>query len=174
VAAYETPVSDRMWHLAATGSTPAPVLQTLLHHLAEGGGWETAIGGPVDEKTVTAATKPLNDAGWKHTVDGRWIRWTNLAEDAGVQFDAFAAQKPNSTLATLTVWAGPSIDHPTWTLTASPHTPSSLLADLTDDLAHGTGARQTNASPAARKASLGTTPPVIRPAMTGHPSRRTL
>ncbi|MFF0291017.1 DUF317 domain-containing protein [Streptomyces sp. NPDC005262] len=128
MAAYETPVSDRMWHLAATGSTPAPVLQTLLHHLAEGGGWETAVGGPVDEKTVTAATKPLNDAGWKHTVDGRWIRWTNLAEDAGVQ-------KPNSTLATLTVWAGPSIDHPTWPLTASPHTPSSLLAaDLTDDL----------------------------------------
>ncbi|MFH8631519.1 hypothetical protein ACH4CC_16850 [Streptomyces lydicus] len=26
VAAYETPVSDRMWHLAATGATPAPVL----------------------------------------------------------------------------------------------------------------------------------------------------
>ncbi|MFI5628744.1 hypothetical protein ACIA8E_05020 [Streptomyces sp. NPDC051664] len=68
------------------------MLQTLLHHLAEGGGWETAIGGPVDEKTV--ATKPLNDAGWKHTVDGRWIRWirwTNLAEDAGVQFDGFGA-----------------------------------------------------------------------------------
>ncbi|WP_369015708.1 DUF317 domain-containing protein [Streptomyces gottesmaniae] len=25
VAAYETPVSDRMWHLTATGATPAPV-----------------------------------------------------------------------------------------------------------------------------------------------------
>ncbi|MFJ2847485.1 DUF317 domain-containing protein [Streptomyces griseofuscus] len=63
VAAYETPVSDRMWHLTATGTTPAPVLQTLLHHLAEGDGWDTAIGSPVNEKTITAATKPLTDAG---------------------------------------------------------------------------------------------------------------
>jgi hypothetical protein len=28
VAAYESPVSDRMWHLTLTGATPAPVLQT--------------------------------------------------------------------------------------------------------------------------------------------------
>lgn len=30
IAAYETPVSDRMWHLTMTGATPAPVLLTLL------------------------------------------------------------------------------------------------------------------------------------------------
>lgn len=33
IAAYETPVSDRMWHLTATGTTLAPVLQDLLIHL---------------------------------------------------------------------------------------------------------------------------------------------
>ncbi|MFJ1656781.1 DUF317 domain-containing protein [Streptomyces sp. NPDC088337] len=141
VAAYETPVSDRMWHLTATGATPAPVLQTLLHNLAEGDAWDTAIGSPVDEKTVTASTKPLTDAGWKHILDGRWIRWTNLSEDVGIQFDAFAAQKSSGPLATWTIWAGPSIDHPTWTITASPYTPSSLLADLSENLAHGTGPR---------------------------------
>ncbi len=103
VAAYETPVSDRMWHLTATGTTPAPVLQTLMHHLAEGDAWDTAVGSPVHEKTVTAATKPLTHAGWKHTVDGRWIRWTNPSADAGIQFDAFAAQQQNSTLATWTI-----------------------------------------------------------------------
>ncbi|MEW1725150.1 DUF317 domain-containing protein, partial [Streptomyces sp. NPDC093109] len=58
VAAYETPVSDRMWVLTATGTTPAPVLQQLLTHLADGDGWDTAIGSPVDEKMVTAATQP--------------------------------------------------------------------------------------------------------------------
>ncbi len=174
VAAYETPVSDRMWHLTATSATPTPVVQTLLHHLAEGDGWDTAIGGPVDEKTVTAATKPLTDAGWKHTVDGRWIRWTNPTEDAGVQFDAFAAQTPHSTLATWTVWAGPSIDHPTWTLMASPHTPSSLLANLAEGLAHGTGTRQATAAPTAHNARLGTTPPAIPPTAAGHTSSRTL
>ncbi|MFE3645871.1 DUF317 domain-containing protein [Streptomyces sp. NPDC059169] len=171
VAAYETPVSERMWHLTATGATPAPVLQTLLHHLAHEESWGTAIGGAVDEQAVTAATRPLTDAGWKHTVDGRWIRWTNLAGDAGVQFDAFVAQTRHSTLATWTVWAGPSIDHPTWTLTASPNTPSSLLADLTEDLAHGTGTRQPSAARTAR-ARLSSTPPSIPPATVSHTSSR--
>ncbi|MEV6021745.1 hypothetical protein [Streptomyces sp. NPDC052036] len=64
MAAYETPVSDRMWHLTAAGTTPAPMLQTVPHHLAAGDAWDTAIGSPFDEKTVTAATTPLTDAGW--------------------------------------------------------------------------------------------------------------
>ncbi|MFI6012137.1 DUF317 domain-containing protein [Streptomyces sp. NPDC051243] len=58
VAAYETPVSDRMWVLTVTDATPAPVIEELLNHLADGKGWDTAIGAPVDEKMVTAATQP--------------------------------------------------------------------------------------------------------------------
>ncbi|MGQ4381428.1 DUF317 domain-containing protein [Streptomyces sp. SAS_267] len=142
VAAYETPVSDRMWVLTATGATPAPLLQELLDHLAYGDGWDTAVGAPVDEKTVTAATQPLSEAGWKHSVDGRWIRWTSPARDASVQFDAFTAQHPSHNLATWTISAGPHPDRPTWTLTASPNTPSSLLADLTENLVHEAGTRQ--------------------------------
>ncbi|MHC5705892.1 SPDY domain-containing protein [Streptomyces tirandamycinicus] len=157
VAAYETPVSDRIWHVTATGATPAPVLQTLLHHLAEGDGWDTAVGGPVDEKTVTAATRPLTDAGWEHTVDGRWIRWTNLTGDAGVQFDAFAAQNANSTLATWTVWAGPNVNRATWAVQACPYTPAPLLASLAEDLAHATGTRT------APTASRRTTQPITTP-----------
>ncbi|MEU5718068.1 DUF317 domain-containing protein [Streptomyces sp. NPDC020403] len=38
VAAYETPVSDLIWALTATGTTPAPVIQHLLIHLAQGDG----------------------------------------------------------------------------------------------------------------------------------------
>ncbi|MER6274270.1 DUF317 domain-containing protein [Streptomyces sp900105755] len=141
VAAYETPVSDRMWVLTATGATPAPVLEELLNHLADGDGWDTVIGAPVDEKMVTAATQPLSDAGWKHTVDGRWMRWTSPTGDAGIQFDAFTAQHPSQNLATWTVWAGADPERPAWTLTASPHTPSSLLADLSESLVHGTATR---------------------------------
>ncbi|TLQ42591.1 DUF317 domain-containing protein [Streptomyces marianii] len=167
VAAYESPVSERMWHLTATASTPAPLLQTLLKHLAEGDGWDTAIGGPINEKTVAAATKPLTDAGWEHTVDGRWIRWTNLTGDAGVQFDAFAAQKANSPLATWTVWAGPSIDQPTWTVTASPHAPTSLLADLTETIAHETGTRRADTATRPRSVYLRTAPPANPSTATG-------
>ncbi|KUO15269.1 hypothetical protein AQJ91_42620 [Streptomyces dysideae] len=172
VAAYETPVSDRMWHLTATGTTPAPVLQTLLHHLAEGDGWDTAMGSPVNQKTVTAATKPLSDAGWKHTVDGRWIGWTTPSGDVGIQFDAFAAQQPNSTLVTWTIWAGPSIDRPTWTVTASPYTPSSLLADLAETLVHGTGPRTHTAVKVRHTTHLITTPTAPPPsAATAQASR---
>lgn len=143
VAAYETPVSDRMWALTATGATPAPVLQNLLTQLADGEALDASIGTPVDEKMVTTATQPLSDTEWRHTVDGRWIRWTSPDGDASVQFDAFAAQHPSQNLATWTIWAGPSPDRPTWAITASPHTPSPLLAGLSEALVHETGARRT-------------------------------
>ncbi|WP_181785402.1 DUF317 domain-containing protein [Streptomyces phytophilus] len=139
VAAYQTPVSDRMWVLNATGATPAPVLQELLTHLAAGDGWDTATGTRVDEKTATAATQPLSDAGWKRAVEGRWIRWTSPDEAAGLHFDAVTAQHPNQNPATWTIWAGPGPDRPAWTITASAHTPSPLLASLCETLAHTTG-----------------------------------
>ncbi|MFI8880308.1 DUF317 domain-containing protein [Streptomyces sp. NPDC055243] len=168
VAAYETPVSERMWVLTATGATPAPVLEELLNHLADGDGWDTTIGAPVNEKMVTAATQPLSDAGWKHTVDGRWIRWTSPAGDAGVRFDAFTAQHhPGQNLATWTIWAGPDPDRTTWTVTASPHTPSSLLADLSESLAHETGLRRPQTAGTGPKTSLFTSPAAI-PAVTAN------
>lgn len=52
-----------------------------------------------------------------------------------------AAQHPNQNLATWTIWAG-GPDRPTWTVTASPHIPSSLLAGLAESLAQETGTRQ--------------------------------
>ncbi|UIX34359.1 DUF317 domain-containing protein [Streptomyces sp. GQFP] len=160
VAAYETPVSDRMWHLTATG-TAAPMLQALLNHLADGDGWDTVLGSPIDEKTFTAATKPLADAGWQHTVDGRWFRWTNASQDAGVQFDAFAAQQLNGSLATWSIWAGTTIDQPTWTIHASPYAPALMIADLAEELAHGTGTRRFSPSVHRQPPRLTATAPAI-------------
>ena len=164
IAAYETPVSDRMWHLALSGATPAPVLQTLLNRLAAGDAWETAIGSAATEETVAEATRPLTDAGWRRTVDGRWIRWETLQADAGVQFDAFAAQNPHSTLATWTLWAGPSIDRPTWAIHASPYTPAPLLTRVAEELAHGTRTRESSPAKPRSGAHLTTTPPPLPPA----------
>ncbi|MEV6513961.1 DUF317 domain-containing protein [Streptomyces sp. NPDC051642] len=166
VAAYATPVSDRMWVLTATGATPAPVLQELLNHLADGDGWDTGIGVPMDEKKVTAATQPLSDAGWQHTLDGRWIRWTSPDGDACVQFDAFTAQHLTPNLATWTIWAGPNSDRRNWTITASPHTPSSLLADLSETLANEVGPRQPQPQRHAAR-GIGT----VNPALTANSTR---
>lgn len=168
IAAYETPVSDRMWFLNVTSATPAPVLQELLNHLADGDGWDTAIGAPVDEKTVTTATQPLTDAGWKHTLNGYGIRWTSLDGEAGVRFDPLTAQHPHNP-ATWIIWAGPAPDRPTWAITASPHTPSSLLSDLSETLAHDTGLRRPQTAGTARRTSLVTSPPPI-PAVAAGPA----
>ncbi len=169
-AAYETPVSDRMWHLTLTATTPDPLLQSLLISLAHGDAWDTAQGSPVIERTVAAATRPLTDAGWKHTMDTRHIRWQTAQGDAGVQFDVFAAQDSRIHLAAWTLWAGPDIDRPTWAIHASRYTPAPLLAALTEDLAHNTGTRQTHTTHTAHRKTPGITPPTIPPAAAGPPS----
>ncbi|MEU9404244.1 DUF317 domain-containing protein [Streptomyces sp. NPDC048281] len=121
IAAYETPVSERMWNMTVTPNTPDLILTAVLTALACEDAWDTALGSPVTSKHITQATRPLTEVGWASAVDGRWLRWHNDAGDAGVQFDAFAAQNPKAPLHTWTLWAGPSIDHPTWAIHALPH-----------------------------------------------------
>ncbi|MEU9484714.1 DUF317 domain-containing protein [Streptomyces decoyicus] len=98
VAAYETPVSDHMWHLTVTGATPAPVLQELLDHLA-GDGWDIAVGSALDEKSVTAATRPLVEAGWKHGIDGAGCAGRTCPRTRGFNSTP-ALKRPSSLLAT--------------------------------------------------------------------------
>ncbi|MEK8146155.1 DUF317 domain-containing protein [Streptomyces sp. M10(2022)] len=96
------------------------------------------------------------------------------AGDAGVKFDAFAAQRPTQNLATWTVWGGPDPDRPAWTLTASPYTPSSLLADLSENLAYGTGALQgPGASHKPLTSPTATSPSVPVTTSAGHQPSRT-
>ncbi|XVV38374.1 hypothetical protein ACQPXT_34510 [Streptomyces sp. CA-100214] len=93
----------RVWVLTATGTTRAPLVRDLLTQLANGEAWDTALGTPVNDKRGTAATQPLSSASWKHTVDGRWIRWTSSGENADIQFDAFAAQHHSQNQAAWTI-----------------------------------------------------------------------
>ncbi|MEU5951471.1 DUF317 domain-containing protein [Streptomyces sp. NPDC047525] len=170
VAAYETPVSDRIWHLTATSDTPAPVLQTLLIHLGDGDGWDTSVDGPVDEKVVTAATQPLTEAGWKHTLTGHGIRWTSPDGEAGVQFAPLTAQHAQNS-ATWTIWGGTGPDRPTWAITASPHAPSSLLAGLAETLALETGTREVQPG-REHEARLTASAPAVPTAAVGRPASR--
>ncbi|MFJ2175884.1 DUF317 domain-containing protein [Streptomyces sp. NPDC087851] len=135
IAAYESPVGARIWHATMTSATPTDLVSTLLDTLAPHDAWNIDSGSRVTEKTLTEATWPLTDARWRHTVDSRWIRWQAPTGDAGLQFDAFAAQNPTSARGTWTLWGGPSIDTPDWIIAASPSTPTELLANLTETLA---------------------------------------
>ncbi|MGW4197116.1 DUF317 domain-containing protein [Streptomyces sp. NPDC005004] len=140
VAAYETPVSDRLWHLTATTATPAPVLQALLAALGSGKAEDTPVGDADSSRAVAEATRPLTEAGWQHNAAGRWMHW-QTPHGAGLQFDSVAAQHPDGATPTWTLWAGPNLSQPTWAIQASSRTPIALLTDLAEELAHGTGQR---------------------------------
>ncbi|WP_406463305.1 DUF317 domain-containing protein [Streptomyces sp. NBC_01622] len=170
LAAYESPVSERMWHMALTSTVPAPVLGTLLSALTAGDAEDTSLGTPI-ETTVTEAVRPLADVGWTSSVDGRWMRWSTEQGEVGVQFDVFAAHD-SQLLDTWTLWAGPSINHPAWTIRASAYTPAGFLSALSGELAHGIGTRRTVSRTTApsrqHTAALPPAPPPPQPSASRH------
>ncbi|WP_327731424.1 DUF317 domain-containing protein [Streptomyces sp. NBC_00487] len=112
---------------------------------------------------------PPHRAGWTSTAQGRWLHWKSAQGDAGLTLDAFAAKDPNASLTSWTIWAGDNPDRPTWAINASTFTPADLLADLTEELAHGIGSRRT--SPQQPAKHISTAPPPASPphaAETGH------
>ncbi|NUK21949.1 DUF317 domain-containing protein [Streptomyces lunaelactis] len=147
LAAYETPVSERLWHATAAASTPVDIVRTMLNSVASEAAWGPAAG--LAETTITQATCPLADAGWKQTIEGRYIRWEAPGDEAaGIQFDAFAAgQRPGSLLPTWTVWGGNAVHQPTWALELSSHFPEPLLQDIAFELAEGQGVRSVRPAP---------------------------
>ncbi|MEU9369525.1 DUF317 domain-containing protein [Streptomyces avermitilis] len=167
VAAYVTPVSDRMWHLTLTANTPAGLLNSLLISLAHGE-WDTRLDSPITEKSVAQVAHPLTDAGWTPTTQGRWLHWKSAQGDAGLTLDAFAAKDPNASLTSWTIWAGDHPDRPTWAINASTYTPAGLLADLAEELAHGIGTRQTSPQQPAKHISQIRTALPPRTAETSH------
>ncbi|MEU0990665.1 DUF317 domain-containing protein [Streptomyces sp. NPDC005953] len=143
IAAYDSPVGERIWHATATATTPVEIIRTLLESLASGNAWGGELDAKITEETLAEATRPFADTGWPQHTDGRCITWTApTSQPAGLRFDAFAAQRPNGTLATWTLWGGNTSHQPTWTIHLSAYVPASLLHDLTYELAHGEESRQ--------------------------------
>ncbi|AZK97024.1 hypothetical protein B7R87_26510 [Streptomyces tsukubensis] len=132
VAAYETPVGERLWHATATAGTPAPIMSTLLESLTNG---DDAWGHgptPVTEKTIAEATRPLGDAGWTHIADGHGITLTPPGpHQAGVRFDPLVIHPHPA----WTLWSG-NPDRPNWAIRLSPYAPAALLQDLAAELAY--------------------------------------
>ncbi|MFE1836514.1 DUF317 domain-containing protein [Streptomyces sviceus] len=148
IAAYESPVGERLWHATATTTVPVEIMRVLLDSLASADAAEIAAGSQVSEATIGEATRPLFDADWEHTVDGRWVRWQAPGDHpAGVQFDAFAAHAHHSALPAWTVWGGGDADTPRWTLHFSPHAAASVLQDVAFEVAHGLTQQPVTARP---------------------------
>ncbi|WP_406186137.1 DUF317 domain-containing protein [Streptomyces sp. NBC_01006] len=165
VAAYESPVGERLWHAAVTPTTPLEITKALLNSLASGNGWGSGTAAAVTKETLAEATRPLAETGWPQTVRARLIEWTAPdAEPAGVSFDTVAATKPNGSTDTWTVWGGNTPHQPTWAVRLSTHTPAALLQDITFELAYGQGHRKRRTSTARTPSRLTTQPAIPRPA----------
>ncbi|MFI1929345.1 DUF317 domain-containing protein [Streptomyces sp. NPDC020330] len=128
IAAYESPVGERLWHATATATVPVDIVRTLLESLDSADTVKIAVGSVVSEANVWEATRPLFDADWDHVVDGRFIRWQAPGDhSAGVQFDAFAANFRQTDLPIWTFWGGGDADAPEWALHFSTHAAVSVL-----------------------------------------------
>lgn len=167
IATYESPVGERLWHATATATTPVEIMRVLLDALASGDATQTAIGSQVSEKTITTATQPLSDSGWEYTVDERWIRWRAPGEQAaGIEFDAFAAERPDGLLPAWTIWGGGTVHQPTWALGFSAHASAAVLGDLTFEMANGLVQRSTATPPRRPHLTTHTQAPAPRPTST--------
>ncbi|MFF4386822.1 DUF317 domain-containing protein [Streptomyces sp. NPDC001552] len=161
IAAYESPVGERVWHATVTPTTPVQITKALLDSLASGSGWGPGSISSVTNETLAEATRPLAETGWPQTVTARLIEWTAPdAESAGVSFDTVAATRPTGPIDTWTVWGGNTPHQPAWSVRLSTHTPAALLQDIAFELAYGQGHRQRRPS-AARPASRLTTQPAV-------------
>ncbi|MER6085259.1 hypothetical protein [Streptomyces sp. NPDC001833] len=69
------------------------------------------------------------------------------------------------------MWAGTDVNNTTWAIRGSVYTPVALLADLAEELAHGTGTRQVQPGrePMTR---LTTSTPATPAVTTGRPASR--
>ncbi|GAA1912793.1 hypothetical protein GCM10009837_41810 [Streptomyces durmitorensis] len=121
-----------MWHATAV---PVEIMRVLLGSLASTDSAGIAAGSMVSEETIAEATRPLADARWGHTVDGRWIHWQAVEDHpAGVQFDAFTAHSHHSALPAWTFWGGGACTL-RWALHFSTYAPASVLQDVALEVA---------------------------------------
>jgi hypothetical protein len=113
-------------------------MRVLLDSLASTDAAEIAAGSQISEATIGEATRPLADAGWKHTVDGRSIRWQAPGDrPISIHFDAFAAHAPHIALPAWTFQGDGDAGSPRWALHFSPHAAASVLQDVAFEVANG-------------------------------------
>lgn len=142
IAAYESPVGERLWHASATPTTPVEIMRTVLESLSTEDAWGQGTETPVKEERLAEASRPLEDVGWPLDVGSRLIDWTAPTTEigAGLRFDTFVQQ--GSVLPAWTVWGGNTADSPTWAIRLSTHAPTALIQDITFELAYAQGHRQ--------------------------------
>ncbi|MER5567149.1 DUF317 domain-containing protein [Streptomyces goshikiensis] len=171
IAAYESPVGERLGHATVTPATPVEIVGVLLDSRSTEDSWGPGAPTPVKEEDLAEASRPLEDAGWPLKVGTRLIDWTAPTTDgaAGLRFDTLV--KPGGVLPSWTVWGGNTADNPDWAIRLSTHAPTALIQDIVFELVHGQGLRQAQHTTATAP-RLPTQAVMARPPTTPRPAPR--
>ncbi|UQA92314.1 DUF317 domain-containing protein [Streptomyces halobius] len=162
IAAYESPVSDRIWHATATAATPVEIVGTPSSTL-----WPAKTRGPPGwGPTSRRRPSPRPPAPWP-TPAGR--KQSKDVGSSGLRRTTTPPASSSTPSPPRNTTPAADLDHvgrqhpPPIHLgpALSPHTPAGLLQDIAAELAHGQSVRQT---PHPRPASRQTSPSAQAPA----------
>ncbi|MCT6780446.1 DUF317 domain-containing protein [Streptomyces sp. CS7] len=156
VAAYKTPVGDRIWRATATAGTPEGIITTLLEAVADEHDWSRTAWAT---STTTSDRKPvlplLDGYSWDESVTDTGSVWASPDGGCRIRHDQRSTWSVNG---------GEDPQRPSWAMQFSEHTPPEVIQQVVFELAEGLGPRRPGAlrSPAARSAPA-TRPPVPGP-----------
>ncbi|WP_327255368.1 DUF317 domain-containing protein [Streptomyces sp. NBC_01244] len=159
IAAYESPVGERLWHATASPTTPTLLVRALLESLTVNDPWNQT------------PTQDLAEAGWSQTTSTQQVYWQAPDGSARFEHDPYAAKYPHNGLPAWTASGGTDLNHPTWAIHLSSATPPDILGALAFELASAS-TRPAATPPPARPQALLPTPAVpTAPVRTAHRRR---
>ncbi|ONI50024.1 MULTISPECIES: DUF317 domain-containing protein [unclassified Streptomyces] len=126
IAAYESPVGDRLWHATATAGTPDGVISTLLDSLTDEHDWSSTPWAASTAHPDRKPALPLADYSWEATTTETGSVWTSPEGDCRLQRSqsGWEAQGNQS-----------------WTVRFSRHAPPEIIQQVVFELAEGLGPR---------------------------------
>ncbi|MFE9380856.1 DUF317 domain-containing protein [Streptomyces sp. NPDC006855] len=125
IAAYESPVGDRLWHATASAGTPAGVITTLLAGVTDEHDWSSTPWAASPAHPDRKPALPLADYSWEATTTETGSVWTSPDGDCRLQRNQSGWEAGNQS----------------WTVRFSRHTPPEIIQQVVFELAEGLGPR---------------------------------
>ncbi|MGW3835094.1 DUF317 domain-containing protein [Streptomyces microflavus] len=123
LAAYESPIGDRLWH--ATATTPTGVISTLLASLTDEHDWSSTPWAASTAHPDRKPALPLADYSWEETATETGSVWTSPDGGCRLQRDQIGWEAQGQS----------------WTVRFSQHTPPEIIQQVVFELAEGQGPR---------------------------------
>ncbi|MFE5647568.1 DUF317 domain-containing protein [Streptomyces cyaneofuscatus] len=129
LAAYESPVGDRLWHTTATAGTPAGVISTLLDSLTDEHNWSGTYwaASPI---SPNRPAMPLAEYSWVEAVTETGVVWMSPDGGCRLQREEHGTWKATG---------GRDPHRHSWAVRFSKRTPPEIIQQVAFELAEGLG-----------------------------------